>query len=98
LIISSFQGLEFSEEAGAALGAQQAPGFDGAEIDGGINAGRLASAKAARPALGDAEGLGSAEQADLKAQVGDPAVDHLTADASRGIGTGSRTHGDNSSA
>ena len=92
LIISSFQGLEFSEETGAAFSAQQAPGFDGAEIDGGIDAGRLASTKAARPALSDAESLGGAVQADFEAQVGNPAVDDLTADASRGIGTVCRGH------
>ena len=60
LIIYGLKGLEFSEETGAALGAQQAPSFDGAEIDGSIDARWLASAKATCPAFGDAESLGGA--------------------------------------
>jgi hypothetical protein len=83
MIIGGLKGLEFSEETRAALGAQQAPSFHGTEIDRGIDAGRLASAKAACPALGDAEGLGSAVQASLEALGGNPAVDDFTAGASR---------------
>jgi hypothetical protein len=84
--------LEFSKQAGAAFDAQQAPGLDGAEIDLRIHAGRFACAQAARPALGDAECLRGAEQAELKSEVGNPPFDNLTADASRGIGTLCRSH------
>jgi hypothetical protein len=84
--------LEFQEKGGATFGPQQAASLNGADVDGGIDTGRLSSAEAPCPALRDAEGLGGSVQTSLKTKVGNPPLDNLTANASRVIGTLCRRH------